>query len=150
VSLDQTRGTVLDALDAISKQTGFGLVVVAPESVTSRPLVIQVTKRPAAEALDLVLEAGSLRASFAAGVLKVRSDLTAGSHRLERERRREERGRHRGADRVVVGQPLRIDADEVINKAVAVGGSLTVLGHVRGDAVAVGGSVTLLPGARVD
>jgi hypothetical protein len=150
VSLDQTRGTILDALDAISKQGGFGLVVVAPESVTSRPLVIQVTKRPAVEALDLVLEAGSLRATFAAGVLKVRSDLTAGSLRLERERRREARGRHRGADRVVVGQSLRVDADEVINKAVAIGGSLTVLGHVRGDAVAVGGSVTLLPGARVE
>jgi len=33
---------------------------------------------------------------------------------------------------------------------VAVGGSVTVAGHVRRDAVAVGGSVTLLPGARVE
>ena len=44
VSIDQTRGTILDALDAISKQAGVGLIVVAPESVTARPLVIQVTR----------------------------------------------------------------------------------------------------------
>jgi len=154
VSVDQTRGTILDALDAIAKQAGWSLVVTAPESVISRPLAIQVTKRPATEALNLVLEAGPLRATFADGALKVRSDV-ATPRRSERERRREggnraERGRSRSADRVVVGQSLHIGADEVINKAVAVGGSLTVLGHVRGDAVAVGGSVTLLPGARVD
>lgn len=153
VSVDQTRGTILDALDTIAKQADWSLVVTAPESVTSRPLAIRVTKRPATEALNLVLEAGPLRATFADGVLKVRPDVTATSRRSERERRREarraERGDSRGADRVVVGESLRIGADEVIDKAVAVGGSLTVLGHVRGDAVAVGGSVTLLPGARV-
>jgi hypothetical protein len=154
VSVDQTRVTILDALDAIAKQAGWSLVVTAPESVISRPLAIQVTKRPATEALNLVLEAGPLRATFADGALKVRSDV-ATPRRSERKRRREganraEQGRSRRADRVVVGQSLHIGADEVINKAVAVGGSLTVLGHVRGDAVAVGGSVTLLPGARVD
>jgi hypothetical protein len=45
---------------------------------------------------------------------------------------------------------LRIEADEEVRKAVAIGGSLMVLGHVRGDAVAVGGSVRLAPGARVE
>jgi hypothetical protein len=45
---------------------------------------------------------------------------------------------------------LRIEADEVVTKAVAVGGSLTVLGHVLGDATAGGGSVTLRPASRVD
>ena len=149
VSVDQTRGTVLDALDAISKQAGWSLVVAAPESVASRPLTIRITKRPVDDALNLVLEAGALRATFADGVLKVRPDVPA-TRGSERERRRAERRHSRGADRVVVGESLRIGADEVIGKAVAVGGSLTVLGHVRGDAVAVGGSVTLLPGARVD
>ena len=76
VSLAQPRGTVLDALSAIAKQTGWSLVVTAPESATTRPLTIQVSKRPAGEVLDLVLEAGSLRASFADGVLRVRSDDT--------------------------------------------------------------------------
>src|SRR5262244_2833772 len=79
VSIDQPRGTILDALSAIAKQTGWSLVVTAPESVTTRPLTLQVSKRPAGEVLDLVLEAGSLRATFADGVLRVRSDATAAS-----------------------------------------------------------------------
>lgn len=149
VSIDQSLGTVLDALDAIVKQTGWGLVVTAPESATTRPLTIQVSKRPAGEVLDLVLEAGSLRASFVDGVLRVRADATASSGDSWRERRRERRGRH-GSERVVLGQSLNVGAEETVDKAVAVGGSVTIAGHVRRDAVAVGGSVTLLPGARVE
>src|SRR5207245_905341 len=38
VSIDQPRGTVLDALTALAKQTGWSLVVTAPESATTRPL----------------------------------------------------------------------------------------------------------------
>src|SRR5262249_2539904 len=107
-------------------------------------------KRPAAEVLDMVLEAGSLRASFADGVLRVRPDAApAASQDRRRAGRREGRGR-RGLDRVVVGQSLTIGPDETIDRAVAVGGSVTVSGHVRRDVVAVGGSITLLPGARVE
>jgi hypothetical protein len=50
----------------------------------------------------------------------------------------------------VFGQSLNVGADETVDKAVAIGGSVTIAGHVRRDAVAVGGSVTLLPGARVE
>jgi hypothetical protein len=148
VSIDQTRGTVLDALSALARQTGYTLVVTAPESATSRPLVLQVSKRPAGEVLDLVLEAGALRASFADGVLRVRSDAGASGDSW-RERRRERRGRH-GSERVKFGDSITIGADETVDKAVAIGGSVTVAGHVRRDAVAIGGSVSLLPGARVD
>ena len=148
VSLAQPRGTVLDALSAIAKQTGWSLVVTAPESATTRPLAIQVSKRPAGEVLELVLDAGSLRASFADGVLRVRSDDTAKSADSWRERRRERRGRH-GSERVVFGRSLTIGADETVDKAVAIGGSITVAGHVRRDAVAIGGSITILPGASV-
>src|SRR5207253_2476286 len=97
VSIDQPRGTVLDALTVLAKQTGWSLVVTAPESATTRPLTIQVSKRPAGEVLDLVLEAGSLRASFADGVLRVRSDTTAASGDSWRERRSERRGRRGSA-----------------------------------------------------
>ncbi len=138
-----------DALSTIAKQTGWTLVVAAPEGTASRPLTIQVVKRPAAEALELVLEAGALRASFADGVLKVRPETATTARDLRREARRERRGR-RGADRVVFGQSLTIGADETVDKAVAIGGSVTVAGHVRRDVVAVGGSVILLPGARVE
>jgi hypothetical protein len=149
VSIDQPRGTVLDALSAIAKQTGWSLVVTAPESATTRPLTLQVSKRPAGEVLDLILEAGSFRASFADGVLRVRADVTAASGDSWRERRRERRGRH-GSERVVFGQSLNVGADETVDKAVAIGGSITIAGHVRRDAVAIGGSVTLQPGARVE
>jgi hypothetical protein len=149
VSIDQPRGTILDALSAISKQTGWSLVVTAPESATTRPLTLQVSKRPAGEVLDLVLEAGSLRASFVDGVLRVRADAKAASGDSWWERRRERRGRH-GSERAVFGQSLNVGADETVDKAVAIGGSVTIAGHVRRDAVAVGGSVTLLPGARVE
>ena len=148
VSLAQPRGTVLDALNAIATQTGWTLVVTAPESATTRPLTIQVSKRPAGEVLDLILDAGALRASFADGVLRVRPDDTAKSTDSWRERLRERRGRH-GSERVVFGRSLTIGADETVDKAVAIGGSITVAGHVRSDAVAIGGSVTLLPGASV-
>src|SRR4030095_2823139 len=87
VTIDQPRGTVLDALSAITKQTGWGLVVAAPESVTTRALTIQVSNRPAGEVLDLVLEAGSLRASFAEGVLQVRSGAPPASSASLRQRR---------------------------------------------------------------
>src|SRR5499433_3851691 len=113
VSIDQPRGTILDALSTIAKQ------------------------------------AGSLRAAFADGVLRVRSDATAVSGESWRERRRGWRGRH-GSERAVFGQSLNVGADETVDKAVAIGGSVTIAGHVRRDAVAVGGSVTLLPGARVE
>ncbi len=149
VSIDQPRGTVLDALSAVARQTGWTLVVTAPESATARPLTMQVSKRSAADVLDLILEAGSLRASFADGVLRVRSDTTAAAADSWRERRRERRGRH-GAERVVFGQSLTVGADEAVDKAVAIGGSVTIAGHVRRDAVAIGGSVTLMPGARVE
>jgi hypothetical protein len=149
VSIDQPRGTVLDALSAIAKQTGWGLVITAAESVTTRPLTIQVSKRPAGEVLHMILEAGSLRASFSDGVLRVRTDGTAAAGDSWRDRRRERRGRH-GSERVQFGRSLSIGADETVDKAVAIGGSVTIAGHVRRDVVAIGGSVTLLPGARVE
>ena len=149
VSIDQPRGTPLDALSAIAKQTGWSLVVTAPESATTRPLSLQISKRPAGEVLDLVLEAASLRASFADGVLRVRADAPAVSGDSWRERRREWRGRH-GSERVVFGHSFTVGANETVDKAVAIGGSVTIAGHVRRDAVAIGGSVTLEPGARVE
>ena len=149
VSIDQPRGSVLDALSALAKQAGWTLVVTAPESATSRALTLQVSKKPAGEVLELVLEAGALRASFADGVLRVRPDAaTIESRQSWRERRRERRGR--GSERVVFGHSLTVGADETIDKAVAIGGSVTIAGHVQRDTVAIGGSVTLLPGARVE
>ncbi len=65
-----------------------------------------------------------------------------------RDRRRKKRsGRHR--ERVEIGESVRVEAGEKVSEAVAVGGSVEVLGHVEHDVVAVGGSVTLRPGSEV-
>jgi hypothetical protein len=126
VSIDQTRGTVLDALDAISKQAGWSLVVNAPETARSRALAIQIRRRPADEALNLVLEAGALRATFADGVLKVRPDTAAASGDPGREQKPGRSGEEDKGERVVVGGSLRVEANEVVTKAVAIGGTVTV------------------------
>jgi hypothetical protein len=61
-------------------------------------------------------------------------------------------GRHDGKRRELVrfGEPLRVEAGEVVDQAVAVGGPLTIAGTVLEDAVSVGGSVTLEPTAVVE
>lgn len=71
------------------------------------------------------------------------SDDDTGSHRRDRRH-----GRHDG--RVNVGGSVEVKQGETVREAVAVGGSTTVLGHVRGDAVAIGGSVLVKNGAHVE
>jgi hypothetical protein len=59
---------------------------------------------------------------------------------------------HGGKRRELVrfGEPLRVEAGEVVDEAVAFGGPLTVAGTVRGDTVAFGGPLTLEPTAVVE
>ena len=71
--------------------------------------------------------------------------LDAEARRLER-RYRQTRG-----DMVQVGGSVTVPADTKVNgDAVAIMGSVDVMGYVTGDVVAVMGSVRLRPGARVD
>ena len=54
-------------------------------------------------------------------------------------------------DIVRVGENITIEAGQTVRgDVVAVGGTVTVLGHVRGDAVAIGGDVDLTGGGTVD
>jgi hypothetical protein len=64
----------------------------------------------------------------------------------EQRRKRDEDYRRSRRDRVVVGQSLRIKKGEEVDAAVAIGGSVTVLGIVHSEAVAIGGSVIVEPG----
>jgi len=58
--------------------------------------------------------------------------------------------RRRSAERIRIGGSVRVDADEYIaGDVVAIGGSATVLGEVRGEVVSIGGTVELGPNARV-
>jgi hypothetical protein len=69
----------------------------------------------------------------------------------EREARRERRAGRESDDRVHVGGSVTVDKDEVIDgDVVAVGGSATVDGTVRGGVVAIGGSVKLGPTADIE
>jgi hypothetical protein len=52
-------------------------------------------------------------------------------------------------NRIQVGKSVHIKADEEVDDAVAIGGSLTIEGKVNGDAVAVGGSLVVEPGAEI-
>lgn len=67
----------------------------------------------------------------------------------DRRRKRDEDYRRSRRDRVVVGQSLRIKKGEEVDAAVAIGGSVTVLGIVHSEAVAIGGSVIVEPGGVV-
>jgi hypothetical protein len=56
----------------------------------------------------------------------------------------------RSREQIRIGRSVHIDADElVMGDVVAIGGSVTVLGEVRGEVVAVGGSVNVGPDALI-
>jgi len=55
-----------------------------------------------------------------------------------------------GNSYIAFGNDVTVDENSQADRAVSVGGSVSVLGHVRGDAVSVGGSVYLGPDSRVD
>lgn len=87
--------------------------------------------------------------------IRIRSDSLAGDEGeweeeqgedMERARAR----RHASSDRVVFGQDLRIDEDQIVaGDAVAIFGSVHVAGQVNGDVVSIGGEVTLAEDAVV-
>jgi hypothetical protein len=69
----------------------------------------------------------------------------------EREARRARREARDSDDRVHVGGSVTVNKDEIIDgDVVAVGGSATVDGSVRGNVVAIGGSVNLGPTADIE
>lgn len=54
-----------------------------------------------------------------------------------------------GAERVEMGSPVVIDADETLKEAVSIGGDVTVFGKVTREVVSVGGNVIIKKGASV-
>lgn len=201
ITLRQAKGTVGDALRALTKKARWGLMMSVPARHTDKPITIQVSRHPADAVLSMILLGGDLQAELKNGVLVVTPytgtgapaspkpgtfsaqgtlnrpatrkkvgggvDVTRGSKPSEPMNSREStdaspgeggrdasshpnQQRHEGRrDRVVVGSNLRIDPNEEVDSAVAVGGSVAVHGIVHEDAVAVGGSVVLEPGAVV-
>jgi len=158
VTLDLEGDTIAEAVRSIADQTGWDLVLRDPDRAAETVVTVRLRHKPASVALTTVLSASPLTANLHDGVLTIEGVATgkpeapgqqdAGALHVRMRHRSE--GKHHGDDRVVIGQPLKIEADENVGDAVVVGGPLTVAGHVHGDAVAVGGSVDLQAGAVVD
>lgn len=174
VTIDVSNQTVGEALDIVVKQIGYGLVLESDVGARQSQLITLKLKRiPAIDVLEIILRNGHLKAEIKNEIVFVSA---AGSRAFSHSASAvaADAGVPSGAvpmtpqpqgqqgklpsplpphgvlkDRVQVGQSLRINADEQVKDAVAVGGDLTVLGHVYGDAVAVGGSVNVEPGAYV-
>lgn len=163
VSLDLHDASLGEALETLADEAGWGLAMSGAESYSeSGSLTITVDDEPATDLLEIILEPSHLQAKLKGGVLMVSrhgppppDEVTAALGDLHVQVEPGHGVRiHGGArnedDRISTGGSVRVDAGEVVNDAVAIGGSVEVAGHVRGDAVAMGGSVILEPGARVD
>ena len=155
ISLESRETALSQVLQTVAQKAGWNLILDVPEVVARRKITLRLAGVPASEVFYTVLELGDLQAEFKdrvvvvkpaipePGVAEVKIDGAFQVHSRDRN------GKH-SEDRVVFGQSLRIEKDDSVNDAVAIGGSLVVAGHVRGSAVAIGGSVTLEPGAVVD
>jgi len=208
VTVSLENGTVAQALQVMTRQLGWGLVI-TDTAVAGKLITLQLKKHPAPDVLEILLRAGNMDAELKGSVLFVtpspqlreaakpefvtvvtatkmsasdeETDRGASKEREEEieeavdemepdetwlsirdkikrriekklKKRHEKRLGNHGdrKERVQVGKSLRIEAEEEVDEAVVVGGSLTVAGVVHDDAVAVGGSVTLEPGALVE
>jgi hypothetical protein len=161
VSLDLRGATVGEALQQLADAAGWGLAMGGADAhAETGSLTIAVENKPATELLEIILETNGLEAKLKAGVLMVSPtgpppgavEAEIGDLHVKVKPGHGIRihGSHGEKDNRVVTGNVRVEKDEVVNDAVAMGGSVEVAGHVRGDAVAMGGSVTLEPGARVD
>ncbi|MEK7705436.1 MAG: hypothetical protein AAB426_10790 [Myxococcota bacterium] len=156
VSIDVKGGTLAAALGEITERAHWDLVLVDPEGLADKSLTVRLSDRPAHVVLGVVLKDSGLQARLEQGILTV-EEAPAGDEgpvlkgRIRDKIRGAAKGRHSHRDdRVAVGRPVRVEAGEEVGDAVAIGGPLTVAGHVRGDAVAVGGPLTLEAGAVVN
>jgi len=154
VSLEQTDGTVAEALLAVTQQCGWGLLLTSP---AEGKLTLHAADRPADEILLMILEAGQLEAELEGGLLKIIPAAPATAAVADDDVgdvhvnwfKGKFHVKHGKKDRVGVGESVHVAKDETVTEAVSVGGSVVVEGKVHRDAVAVGGSVTLEPGAEV-
>jgi hypothetical protein len=165
LDLDADDESVKDLLTTVSDDAKWDLVIAAPDSMVRPHLTLKLHRKPALEALNMVLEASGLAGEFSGDVLTVRPGPAASSAPLAG---RIEQGREASPDeaahmpgvwrshnreqdeRVAFGEALLVEQGETVRSVVAIGGPLTVRGHVREDAVAIGGDLVAEPGARID
>jgi hypothetical protein len=171
VSVDLEAVPIGDAVEAIAAQAGWplsltlGALSLALDEAGASRVTMKLPGVPATSALEAVLTGSGLEARWVGGVLVVRPGrsglatvgriaLQEGDEGVELEVQvgydEEEVETVELDDRVILGGPVVVDADEEVYDAVAIGGPLTVRGTVRGDAVALGGPVSIESGAVVE
>jgi hypothetical protein len=155
INLDADDESLASILTEISDDAKWDLVIAAPESLTRAHLTLKLHGKRAEEALAMVLSAGGLRGEFSGDVLTVRAGpgAPAAAEGLRDETyvpsERHRRGRDRN-ERVAFGEAIVVERDETVRSVVAIGGPLTVRGHVREDAVVIGNDLVAEPGAIID
>ena len=172
VTLDLEDESVGSALSELADKAGWSLAFTGSSAAAGQEITLKVQNRPATEALKVLLDAADLEAKLNGGILVVKAKNGADTNvdgtvqlpmgdikvkikagdgsELDSTHFKFKHKKQHKDDRVVVGSSGSVGVDEAVGDAVAVGGSMTVQGHVHGDAVAVGGSVVLEPTASVD
>jgi hypothetical protein len=127
----------LQGLSAAEQRRMFAL----DDAAASRP---EPTPEPAAEAETSVEEtAASSDAADAAASADGDIDVPEAPEAPEAPETSEEVRRHNAGSRVNVGGSVKVEKDEVVEEAVAVGGSATVEGEVTDSVTAIGGAARI-------
>ena len=177
VTVTLKNATANDALAAVAGKLRLDFVAPVGGADDDRRVTLSFKRRPGREALETILEVAGMRAAIRGGMLVVSEepapepepapapdvapvpapDLAPAQAPIATDPEpvpepAKGHGRHDGKRRELVrfGEPLRVEAGEVVDQAVAIGGPLTIAGTVLEDAVSVGGSVTLEPTAVVE
>lgn len=72
VSITMNGGTIADALQSVSKQLGYGLVLSAPEPLTMKKLIMRLVRAPAKIVMEVVLENSGLEAELKNDIIFIR------------------------------------------------------------------------------
>ena len=173
VSLEFVDRPLFEVITAVAKQTHLDLIMTDPAGTAQERVTVQLNDRPARETLEQLLKLGNLHADISGDLLTVKnmSERPAETieenatligddagyvkahkrrweHRKHWKHRKHRKYRH-DKKRISFGESLTIEEGEEVDKAVVIGGTLTVAGYVRKNAVAVGGDVILKPSAEI-
>jgi hypothetical protein len=139
-AVDQPLDLVLMDL---TKQTGWGLVIDAPMEIRKKKVTLALTNKPATEVVETLERLEGFDIDLEGQTLMVVSDEEVG------QMLKIKTGSDDPNERVMVGSSLVIEANEEVEQAVVIDGSLTIKGKVRGDATVIGGSLVVEPGGKV-
>ncbi len=156
VSIEVAGVSRSQAVKELAEKAGWSVVLYA---APTDAVDLKVNGQPADKVLELLLADGVYEASRTGDLIAIkRLDAPAAAPAAPpppapppapAPPAPPEAPRARGSDRVVSGQSLRIEKNEVVHDVSVLGGSLEVFGTVTGDVAVMGGSARIHDGARV-